>query len=291
MTRGTAWTAEEDAVLRRIYARSSTRRGRALQRCCDALPLRSRSAISSRATALGAAVHGRAWTRDEVVILQREWGELTERTLRSKLPGRTLIAIWGKARELGLPPQSDGRGSVREAERRLGIDGTAVRTLVSEAGFTLGLAAPITPRYRRYGRREIDVDALEVILRQRDLRCSTSSAWDTQHGLSRSVTASRSRRAGVPLRGAPGGRVYVPTEVFAEVTAGEIGASCALWGRAVEAARRERCAAWVLHIAATDLVAGGEAAAWVVDVLPQRVAIAARVLAGLRPETSEERAA
>lgn len=290
MSGATRWTAAEDDLVRGVYARSSTRRGRALTRCCEALPHRTRSAISSRAAELGAAVFGRAWTREELTTLRREWGEVGERTLREKIPGRTVLAIWAKARELGLPPQSDGREGIRPAARRLGIDDLAVRKLIDEAGMTLGHAAPITPRNRRFARRAVDADALEVVLRQRDLRCTTSHAWDTRHGLTRSVTASRARRAGVTLRGAPGGRAYVPSVVLAEVHAGLPGPACELWRRAVEAAREVSVAPWVLHLAATDLRAGdGE---WVGLWLPQRVEAAARELA--RPgavRCDEERAA
>lgn len=290
MSGATRWTAAEDDLVRGVYARSSTRRGRALTRCCEALPHRTRSAISSRAAELGAAVFGRAWTREELTTLRREWGELTERTLRQKLPGRTLLAIYSKARALRLPPQSDGRAGFEQASRRLGVDELAVRKLVAEVGMTLGHAAPISPRSRRFVRREVDADALDALLRHRDLRCTTSGAWDTAHGLSRSVTASRMRRAGVPLRDAPGGRVYVPALVFAEVHAGHPGAACELWRRAVDVARVTHCAPWVLHLAATDLRAGdGE---WVGLWLPQRVEAAARELA--RPgavRCDEERAA
>lgn len=286
------WTAAEDDLLRRVYARSSTRKGRALARCCAALPHRTRSAVSSRASLLRVTVHSRAWTQEEVLTLRREWGELTERVLRQKLPGRTISAIYGKAKELGLPAQSDGRTGYRHASTRLGVDLLAIRKLITEVGMTLGHVAPINPRGRRFARREVDVDALEVILRHRDLRCTTSSSWDTAHGLSRSVTSARARRAGVFLRGTSGGRVYVPREVFAEVSAGGPGAACALWQRAVAEARTEHCAPWVLHLAAIDLQAGGEAAAWVGEALPQRVARAARALAGLRHEPQdEERAA
>lgn len=289
---GERWTPAEDALMRALYARSSTRRGRALQRCCEALPHRTRSAISSRATELGAAVYGRAWTRDEVVILRREWGEVGERTLRAKLPGRTARAIYAKASDLGLPPQSDGRESLEAAARRLGVDELAVRKLVAEGGFTLGLAAPLAARERRYARRAVDADALEVLLHLRDLRCTTSSAWDTEHGLSRSVTASRVRRAGLPVRRAPGGRVYVPAAVLAEVHAGRPGAACELWRRAVDVAREVSCAPWVLHLAATDLRDGGDAAEWVALWLPQRVEAAARELASPVPvRCDEERAA
>lgn len=291
MIGGLTWTAAEDDLVRRIYARSSTRRGRALTRCCEALPHRTRSAISSRAAELGAAVFGRAWTREELTTLRREWGELGARTLREKIPGRTLAAIYAKARELGLPPQSDGREGIRPAARRLGIDDLAVRKLIGEAGMTLGHAAPISVRPRRFAWRAVDADALEVILRQRDLRCTTAHAWDTEHGLTRSVTASRARRAGLPLRAERGGRVYVPSAVFAEVHRFELGTACELWRRAVEVAREVSCAPWVLHLAATDLRDGGDAE-WVALWLPQRVEAAARELASPVPvRCDEERAA
>lgn len=282
MSLGVPWTAEEDALVRRIYKHSSTRRGRALARCCEALPHRTPSAIGSRAAKLRAAVHSRRWTREELATLRREWGELGERTLRAKLPGRTTTAIYGKARELGLDPQSCGREGFRQAARRLGVDDLAVRKLIAEAGMTLGMAAPVTVRQRKFARREVDADALETLLRLRDLRCATASAWDTRHGLTRSVTASRARRMGVPLRGAPGGRVYVPTAVLAEVHDHAVGPACALWRSASDAAREVGCAAWVLHLAATDLRAGGAPAEWTGECLPQRVEAAARALAGLR---------
>lgn len=61
------------------------------------------------------------WTPQEDKILRIEWGDVSARTLREKLPGRSWIAIKLRATRLRLGSPAQGRISIAEAARRAGL--------------------------------------------------------------------------------------------------------------------------------------------------------------------------
>lgn len=80
--------------------------------------------------------HRCAWTREELVTLRAEWGEVKESTLRKKLGGRTWAAIAQKAYRLRLANPSQGMVSLHEAMRLSGMSLRPLRVVLAEAGVT-----------------------------------------------------------------------------------------------------------------------------------------------------------
>jgi hypothetical protein len=107
------WTDREEDILRKHYRK----RGRAY---CAGRVKRSVDAVQKHATAMG-ITGDPVWTQAEVDVLLREWGEVSERTLRAKLPGRTWDGIAQQARKHGLPAPSRGLVSVQAAAKHIGL--------------------------------------------------------------------------------------------------------------------------------------------------------------------------
>jgi predicted DNA-binding protein (UPF0251 family) len=107
------WTDAEEAVLTKHYRK----RGRAY---CAAKVGRTVAAVQKHATAMG-ITGDPAWTQPEVDVLLREWGEVSERKLRSMLRGRTWDGIAQQARKHGLPAPSRGKVSVKAAAEHIGL--------------------------------------------------------------------------------------------------------------------------------------------------------------------------
>lgn len=84
------------------------------------------------------------WTSEEVLTLRREWGEVSQRTLRQKLRGRSWIAIQWKAYSLGIKRCPQGHVSLTALARRFGVERPMLRTILTERGVRL---------FRAYGTR------------------------------------------------------------------------------------------------------------------------------------------
>ena len=121
------WTDEDVAFLRKHYRRRGAT-------WCAAQLGRTVDTTESAAHRRGITV---LWTRRELTILRNEWGELGERSLRRKLPGRTMSAISMKARELGLVNPNQGKASMKEAERASGINRRRLARIFAEYGVRL----------------------------------------------------------------------------------------------------------------------------------------------------------
>lgn len=283
MPRPAPWTQAQDDRVRKIY-----RLRGGIARLVRELG-RTVFAIQMRAHRLGVSRRPRRWTREEKKILRAEWGEVGERTLRAKLPGRSTASIVQKAKALGLPPQIAGRDTIPACARRLGVNRRTVLRLISDAGAQTRRAAPLSIKRRGAAVwAAVDMELAETLLRLRDLRCSSMRAYAARLGLPELAVARRCRAMGVQSATPPGGKACVPCDVLAEVMRGSPGAACDLWAQALQASPGV-CAPWVLWLAVRDLQADPRVA-WVADVLPLKTLIAARVLAGLRPD-AEERAA
>ena len=107
------WTESEEDILRKHYRK----RGRAY---CAGRVQRTVDAVQKHATTMG-ITGGPVWTQAEVDVLLREWGEISERNLRARLPGRTWNGIAQQARKHGLPAPSRGKVSVRAAAEHIGL--------------------------------------------------------------------------------------------------------------------------------------------------------------------------
>lgn len=198
------WTAEEDAIIRGRY----WRRGGVA--ACARMLDRSYVAIKLRAKHLGvrAAKQAIPWTSREDQILALEWGELQPRTLRSKLPGRTWIAIVHRATLLGLGSPAQGRVSVAEASRMCGYARQTMRAILLAEGVTLHSHPGGMTAQRRILRRElVDADeareAVERYLAREatDPRETLAEAGE-RHGLSARQMEDRLGAAGLlPARG------------------------------------------------------------------------------------------
>jgi len=74
------------------------------------------------------------WTPQEDKILRIEWGDVSARTLREKLPGRTWAAIKVRAVRLRLGSPAQGRISLAEAARRAGFSTAFVEQILRARG-------------------------------------------------------------------------------------------------------------------------------------------------------------
>lgn len=185
------WTRDEEAVIRRLYARAGRRRRRVQwEKILRALPGRTRDAIKSHAHAMRCASRGTGWGRREERTLTRLWGEDGERALMDALPGRTWIAITRHAEEMGLPmgmPQ--GFVTPKEAARRLGCDGETVMRLAARAG------VPVT--------RQTTARHVRGTQRAKGFRARLMVEWDKireacERELQLETVAYAAERVGVP---------------------------------------------------------------------------------------------
>lgn len=127
---GARWTPEEDALMRRHYPWAS---GRKL--LATLLPHRTAAAREHRASDLAIPRRRRRWTAEEVRTLLLEWGEVSPRTLREKLPGRTWLAIYEQATKvMGLAPPQQEMVSLGAAARRAGFSHQKLRSILERRG-------------------------------------------------------------------------------------------------------------------------------------------------------------
>lgn len=85
------------------------------------------------------------WTQAEVDVLAREWGVVSERKLRARLPGRTWDGIARKAYDLELGPPSQGKASIGAIVARSNLTRPVVMRALAERG------VQVTLRVRRFG--------------------------------------------------------------------------------------------------------------------------------------------
>lgn len=122
------------------------------------------------------------WSPREDNILRLEWGELSPRVLREKLPGRTWAAIKLRAARLRLGSPARGRISVAEAARKAGFARQTMLQILANYGVRIerhpgGIRAQrrVCPRYL------VDPDeALEAVERhlavERSVECLAHAA-------------------------------------------------------------------------------------------------------------------
>lgn len=189
-----------------------------------------------------AARHNHHWTAAEDGILRREWGEVGQRALKAKLRGRSWMAIYKRAEDIGLPgglPQ--GYVSLSRAAEILGLcDKNGVLRLAQRQGVITRLHPH--PRATRESQRHpwqcVDLDEITAAMqrevtttevvstaaRVRDLYPATLRLWLIADGV---LTPS-----------APGGPRLtgrLPSAVIDEVVARHAPAG---YGRRAEVARR-----------------------------------------------------
>lgn len=113
------WTSEEDQTLRDVWGRGFTRLGYQ-----KALPDRSYDAVAFRANVLGLNVRSTKasarWTPDEDAALRKLWGQIPHDQFEKEIPGRTINAVLGRAKVLGLPrrPKSLGALNAESPKRK-----------------------------------------------------------------------------------------------------------------------------------------------------------------------------
>jgi hypothetical protein len=145
------WTPAEDAVLREHY-RTDPRKAEAL------LPHRTRDAVAMRALRNGWA-RPRRWTERETATLQGNWGTMKLGAI-AKLLGRTVTAVWLRARKLGLGVGCPvGFEYVDSAAKRTGYDHAQLRIILRTAGVRISTAESLGTAPRRRYVDPFDVDA------------------------------------------------------------------------------------------------------------------------------------
>lgn len=204
------WTGAEDSLLRGCYARAGAAR-------VAALTGRTVRAVHLRARILGVKARP-AWTVAEDRLLRLEWGELSSRTLREKLPRRRWSAIIRRAYELGLGRASRGRVSIAEVAAMAGYShATARRILAAE-----GVRVEHHPGGPRAGARRtrwllVDPDEARAAV-ERWLARETIAQAARRLGVSRWAVCQALRRAGAHQATRRGSAVrYDPAVVDAAV--------------------------------------------------------------------------
>jgi hypothetical protein len=140
----------------------------------DPTPARPLQAAATRTRSPGPRRARVPWTNAEKLLLQREWGAC-RREIEAKIPGRGYLAICRKAVQLGLGPPKQGRTTVKEVARVLGIHVTGVLTLAADLGLQVNKLDGTPKRARRHLRRPqhtVDVEVLTALLPAR-LACTT----------------------------------------------------------------------------------------------------------------------
>lgn len=149
-----AWTAAEEATLREHYGAHGPA-------WCAAALRRTKRSVISRAFLLGLG-HS-LWTDEELQRLRLVWGDVGERALREKFPGRTMAAIVMRAQRLGLPSPSQGLVSLHAAAVRAGLGDGQLRAVLDEAGVEIHRRVRLGYRRSRskgqYRQRLVDLDA------------------------------------------------------------------------------------------------------------------------------------
>jgi len=111
--------------------------------------------------------HYARWTREDLVTLRAEWGEVNERTLRTKLGGRTWDSIAMKANRLGLANPSQGMVSLHEAMRISGMSLRPLRIALAEGGVKVSkrVRTHVERGVEHYRQKVVDPDAVVVAVR------------------------------------------------------------------------------------------------------------------------------
>lgn len=206
MGHGLLWTDAEDEILRTFYPRGHRGRRKALA----LLGHRTEAAVRRRVYVLDLVRPRRAWTSREDRLLTMEWGDVTPRTLRLKLPGRTWRAICHRAAHLGLGHPQREMISLEEASRRTGycpqtLLGILRQYDVALESLAIGRGAdPSSGGARRVPRWRVDpveaTDAVRQYLADRAAAGETLAAAAARLGLKTETLRLRLRRAGL-LRG------------------------------------------------------------------------------------------
>jgi hypothetical protein len=125
-----AWTAAEDACVREVYASRPVRRR--AERAAKLLG-RSPNSVRQHAFKLGLP-QSQLWSAAELRTLTQEWGEVSERKLRAKLPNRSWAAIANKVARLKLPSPVQGLVLLADAAAKTGFSDTGLRRLLERQG-------------------------------------------------------------------------------------------------------------------------------------------------------------
>lgn len=151
------WTDEDVAFLRKHYLR------RRSTWCAKKLGRTAGSVVQA------ARKHGMStkWSRAELVTLRAEWGEVSERCLRGKLPGRTWGAIAMKAYSIGLRDPNQGAISIKQAEERTGLDRVRLRRILADAGVTVRrrIRTRVTNPDGQYRQRIVDAEEVDAAVK------------------------------------------------------------------------------------------------------------------------------
>lgn len=145
------WTEAETALLRKHYHRGTAWLSKRLGR--------GARSILSRAQRVGIS---HKWTRHELTTLRLEWGELSERGLMRKLPGRTWGAIAIRAHRMGLANPNQGKVDMREASRITGIDHRTLPAVLAAEGVRRSYRVRVNSDRCITGHRQWVVDADEA---------------------------------------------------------------------------------------------------------------------------------
>lgn len=191
------WTPEHDALVKRHYSQ----RGGVAR--IVAATGRTANAVRLRARFFGLRAHRSflPWTAREDRTLRLEWGELTVRSLRAKLPGRTWVAIVCRARTLRLGSPAQGRVAVAVAARMCGFAHMTMAKILRVEGVHVERhPGGVHARARKVPRSLVDPDEARAAVTRYLARMSAAESITqaaARTGLTARQVQARLARAGV----------------------------------------------------------------------------------------------
>lgn len=266
---GKPWTKKSDAKLRRLWgnvpdeaiAKELKRTEKELIDRAEELKL---PPCVSRNTS-------QPWTPESIARLRLAWGDVFARGIR-KLFGRTEGAIYKKATEIGLPPQSQGLVPMSAAAAELEMSFDGLKSVLIQCGVSVK-AQSFVRETKRVGRRHIyiGVEVARECVHQYDYRTTTISKAAHYQSMSNFGIADRLDRFELRDRCATmKGYTRYPFSVIEEVVGGIEGPWCAVW-RAVLAEGEMPFARWFIALAVYDTLYAEKAEReWIETVANQK---------------------
>jgi hypothetical protein len=221
------------------------------------------------------------WTKKQKLWLLQNWSTFHGSRAAQEYLGKSDGAIIGEARKLGLPPLSQGKETMKQIGRHLGLYRDGVMTLLRECGAEPVLAAPLrhhkftrsfTKKDRqlklKYRERKVvkptgvkwrcfSLESAEFFCKLRDTQTATPHRWDSENGNGRSLTRKRMLRSGLhPKKSNPKNVLRVPVGVLQEVNDQRFGRWVDVW-RKVLAYENRACAPWFLTLAVMEVLQNG----------------------------------
>lgn len=215
----------------------------------------------------------RRWTPAEDRTLRLLWGERSVETVRRFLR-RTRTAILERARKLKLPPQRQGKQTMRESARTIGIAPGTLKKIMRDCGYVPIKAVPISAK-RSNGASwlDVDVEAASALIVTRDNRTCVLGIYCQRHALRPDGFLAKLKREGIYYYRMKKSQRHYPLGLLDEVRNDAPGTWTAAWKAVMDAQPTSPAIEpWFVCLALHDRLHGTEAEkAWLDDALHKRL--------------------